>query len=129
MATETLQAIAKLHNLHAINLNLALSQRLIDLPAQQRSLVAFDEVRAIVDEAGSRGALLFNTEMLFDTSLKLNPLQCLQMLARHRTVVATWNGNLDGKALRYATPGHPDYRRISTEGLTCIVAPGVVGAA
>ena len=118
---EALRALAREHNLQPINLNLALSRRLLDIPAPQRPLVAFDQLRAIVDDAGPGGIFLFNTELLFDASLKLNPLQSLRMLARHRAIVATWNGSLGGKALQYAVPGHPDFRRFSTEGITYVV--------
>ena len=37
--------------------------------------------------------------------------QVLQGLARHRTVVAAWNGSIEGDYMTYAVPGHPEYRR------------------
>ena len=60
--------------------------------------------------------LLDNLELLFDVRLQQNPLRCLQALARHRTIVATWNGAVLGAGspvatLTYAVPNHPEYRR------------------
>ena len=117
---DSLRISAQLHDLHAINLNLSLSQRLLECPAGRRTPMASDMLRDVVEAAGSGGILLFNTELLFDASLKLNPLRSLLMLARERTVVATWNGSLDGTWLVYATPDHPDYRRVAAEECICI---------
>jgi hypothetical protein len=54
--------------------------------------------------------LLDNLELLFDISLKLDPLRCLQDLARDKTIVAAWNGTVTAGHLTYATPDHPEYR-------------------
>ena len=57
--------------------------------------------------------LLDNVEVLFDVSLKQDPLRLLQGLSRNKTVVAAWSGSIDGEHMLYATPGHPEYRRYS----------------
>jgi len=68
--------------------------------------------------------MLDNLEILFDVSLKLDPLRCLQDVARDRTVVAAWNGAVTAGHLTYATPDHPEYRRHALEDLV-IVCPEV----
>ena len=55
--------------------------------------------------------LLDNIEVLFDVSLKQDPLRLLQGLSRNKTVVAAWSGSIDGEHMVYATPDHPEYRR------------------
>jgi hypothetical protein len=65
----------------------------------------------IVGKHNDQTVLLDNLEVLFDSSLQVHPLRCLQDLARRRTVVATWNGTMTGGHLTYAAPDHPEYRR------------------
>jgi hypothetical protein len=71
-----------------------------------------------------QAVLLDNLELLFDVSLRLDPLRCLQDLARDTTIVAAWNGTVTAGHLTYATPGHPEYRRYALEDLV-IVCPEV----
>lgn len=91
------------------NLNLFLSRALLDLTSQQRQL----QVVPLLDSwlATQGGCVLVdNLEMLFDPSLKVDPLLVLQRLSRERTVVAAWPGGWDGHRLTYAEPGHPEHR-------------------
>jgi len=53
--------------------------------------------------------LLDNLEILFDTSLEVEPLRLLQVSSRNRTVVASWNGRFRDGTLTYAEPGHPEF--------------------
>src|SRR6266849_1014080 len=94
--TVALQEVAARTGALAINVNLALSQRMLEEITGQtdRELVVLD-----------------NLEMLFEVALKLDPLRLLQGLARQRTVVAAWNGSIEGDYMTYAVPGHPEYRR------------------
>jgi hypothetical protein len=48
----------------------------------------------IVGKNNEHAALLDNAELLFDVSLKQDPLQCLQGLSRHRAVVAASNSTI-----------------------------------
>ena len=65
----------------------------------------------IVNAAAADVILLDNIEVLFDVSLKQDPLRLLQGLSRNKTVVAAWSGSIDGEHMVYATPDHPEYRR------------------
>ncbi|MFH1009140.1 MAG: BREX-3 system P-loop-containing protein BrxF [Candidatus Latescibacterota bacterium] len=116
-----------------INVNLELSRGMLDLTERQRVLQLPRILGKIVNEADSTVVLLDNTEILFDGSLKQDPLRLLQGLSRNRTVVVSWNGEIrsEGRGPRtesegsfslltaesssfhlvYATPDHPEYRR------------------
>ena len=83
----------------------------------------------IAGAASSDVVLLDNVEILFDVTLRLDPLQCLRGLARNRTVVVAWNGTLTSNGehhsqLSYAEPGHPEYRRYSANDLV-VMSPVV----
>ena len=94
-----------------MNVNLRLSERLLDFTSRRRP----HEVQRILDEVvGEQHGptlLLDNTEMLFNPQLQLDPLRLLQLLSRNRSVVASWAGSYDGEQLTYAVPGHAESRR------------------
>lgn len=104
-----------------LNLNLELSQRLLDLTERQRALQVPEVIEGVLAE-DEPIVCLDNIEILFDTSLKQHPLRLLQQLARNRTVVAAWNGTVEEGSLVYAAPGHPEYRRYSAKDVI-IVCP------
>jgi hypothetical protein len=109
--TAALQEVAAQTGALVINVNLALSQRLLDLTERQRSLRIPRLLEEITAQADRELVGLDNLEILFDVALKLDPLRLLQGLSRHRTVVAAWNGSIEGNYMTYAAPGHPEYRR------------------
>jgi hypothetical protein len=64
--------------------------------------------------------LIDNIEILFEVSLKQDPLRLLQQISRNRTVVATWNGTIAGGYLTYAATNHPEYRRYPAHDLLIV---------
>lgn len=94
-----------------INVNLELSRRMLDLTERQRALQLPHLLAEIVGASAADVVLLDNVEVLFDVSLKWDPLRLLQGLSRNKTVVAAWSGAIDGEHMVYATPDHPEYKR------------------
>ncbi len=110
--TNALRTVADLTGLPYINVNLQLSEKLLSLIPRQRALNATTVLEDMISDVG-RTILLDNLEMLFHPSLQLDPLPCLQQLARrtNTTIVAAWNGSIEHGRLRYAQPGHPEWRQ------------------
>ena len=94
-----------------VNVNLELSRRMLDLTERQRALQLPRLIAEIVGASAADVVLLDNVEVLFDVSLKQDPLRLLQGLSRNKTVVAAWSGSIDGEHMVYATPDHPEYKR------------------
>ncbi|TNF32510.1 MAG: BREX-3 system P-loop-containing protein BrxF [Deltaproteobacteria bacterium] len=94
-----------------VNINLALSERLLELTVKQRALRVARLVDDIVQEQAGDTVLLDNIEMLFHPDLKQDPLRLLQSLSRNRTIVTAWRGAYMGSLLTYAAPDHPEFRR------------------
>jgi hypothetical protein len=107
--TRLLSQVAAQLDLPLINLSLLLSQRLLSQTRRQRALRAEGVAIEVIDEHLQSGLCLDNTELLFDSTLCLNPLTLLQEASRNRLIVATWNGPLTAGELRFAHAGHPDY--------------------
>jgi len=108
---------AALQDVHArtmaplVNVNLELSRRMLDLTERQRALQLPRLLAEIVGASAADVVLLDNVEVLFDVSLKQDPLRLLQGLSRNKTVVAAWSGSIDGEHMVYATPDHLEYKR------------------
>jgi len=84
---------------------------MLELTERQRALQLPRLLREIVDDAASEVVLLDNLEILFDVSLKQDPLRLLQGLSRNKTVVAAWNSSIDNDHMTYAVPDRPEYQR------------------
>jgi hypothetical protein len=121
--TRALHEVAKRTGFPRINVSLELSRRLLDLTERQRALQASRLLSDIVTGGDAQVVLLDNTEVLFDVSLRQDPLRCLQGLSRQRTVVAAWNGTVEHGYLIYARPDHPEYRRYSAGDLLVVSPP------
>lgn len=118
--TAVLQEVHRRTLTPLINVNLELSRSLLDLTERQRALQVPRLLAAIVNANSPEVVLLDNIELLFDISLRQDPLRLLQMLARNMTVVAAWNGTVVNGQLVYATPEHNEYRRYSTHDLLIV---------
>lgn len=108
--TGVVKQAAETRDWPSINVNLELSKRMLDLTARQRALQASIVLRDLVKGAGGDPVVLDNNEILFDRTLQLDPLRVLKDLSRTKTVVATWNGQIDDSGLTYAEPDHPEYQ-------------------
>lgn len=107
--TALLQEVAKDYGSSVVNVNLALSGKLLELTAKQRTLRLPILLGQIVEQAQSP-VILDNLEIIFDQYLRQDPLRLLQSISRNRTVVASWNGTESSGRLLYAETGHPEYR-------------------
>jgi ATPase family associated with various cellular activities (AAA) len=112
--TAALTELAAKHNWPRVNVNLCLSEKLLELTHRQRAIRVAGILDDIARDENSNVVLLDNIELLFATELAQDPLKLLQSISRNRTIVAAWPGNLDGAALTYAEPGHPEARRYPT---------------
>jgi predicted ribonuclease YlaK len=118
--TATLQALCAKLGVTRLNLNLELSRRLLDMPAQHRAIHLSSVLEEIIAEAGGAVVVLDNIELLFDPALQQDPLRLLQNLSRNRTIVAAWNGLCQDGRLVYGESGHIEYRSYPDRDL-CVV--------
>jgi len=118
--TSLLQEVSKQTGFRYINLNLELSRALLELTERQRILRLPLLIDEIIGKTVDQVVLIDNIEILFEVSLKQDPLRLLQQISRNRTVVATWNGTIAGGFLTYAAPNHPEYRRYPAHNLMVV---------
>lgn len=121
--TAALRALCDDNGLPYVNLNLVLSQRLLEHASKARPLRLRGALDEVLAKAEGEVVILDNIEILFDPGLKQDPLRLLQLASRNRTVVASWNGEAAGRTLSYAAAGHPEHRRY-TDVDTILVRAG-----
>jgi hypothetical protein len=123
--TIALRVVHERLGLPMININLELSQRMLELTERQRSLQLPGLLSEIVNKPLFETVLLDNIELLFDVSLKQNPLILLQGLSRNKTLVVAWSGTLEHGQIVYGVPSHPEYMRYPIEDMViiCPVTP------
>jgi len=125
--TASLAAVANQCGWRRLNVNLRVSEQLLEFTQKQRKV----RVAAILDELvraeNSSVVMLDNIELLFASELELDPLRLLQGLSRNLTIVAAWPGTVDVDCLTYAEPGHPEACRYSSPQ-ACIVSVDTAAA-
>lgn len=93
-----------------LNLNLLLSNELLELSVRMRAARIESILQDIVGEHNSDIMLFDNIELLFDAELQQDPLRLLQGISRNCTIISTWNGYVKDDHLLYAEAGHPEFR-------------------
>ena len=109
--TAALQDVHKQTGTPLVNVNLELSRELLELTERQRAVQLPRILSGILDKYDADLVLLDNIEVLFDVSLKQDPLRLLQGLSRNRTIAVAWSGTIDEGHIVYGTPDHNEYRR------------------
>jgi len=97
--TAALQSVAQDLRCQLVNVNLELSKRMLDLTRGQRSRQIERLLKDVIAAVSGEVVLLDNLEILFDTSLEVDPVRLLQVSSRNRTIVASWNGNFQDARL------------------------------
>jgi len=113
--SKLLREIHQKQSIPLINVGLALSSHVLELTGKQRTIQSVRLLENIIADTKEDIVLLDNIEILFDTSLKLNPFNMLRKISRNKTIVASWNGMVEDGYLTYAVLEHPEYRRDKIE--------------
>lgn len=117
-----LHSLAQNKGIKPLNVGAELGGRLASIPQRQRHLQTITILRELADQHATGDLLLLdNIELLFDRSLRLDPLDLLKRHAHARRVVTVWPGDLQGDArtgrLIYADMGHPEHQDYSPAGV------------
>jgi len=103
-----------------INLNHALTKRLLDVPKYQRPMISGKYVSEIFETFGNQILLVDNIEALFDPELSIDALKLLQKSSRSKILVVSWPGVYKEEEISYAEPGYRDYKSYSIKDLIII---------
>jgi hypothetical protein len=122
-ASQCIVHAASSYDLPIMNLSLELSERLLNIPRQDRTTFAVAVFADLITEQKTQVLLLNHLEILFDRSLSIDPFKLLQDSTRNTLLIISWPGEKTASSLAYATPSHSEYRcyKISDFGETIFV--------
>jgi len=112
--------LAKNASMGHINVNLELSRAMLPLTIRQRALRTTQLLSEMISTLSEDTILLSHLNILFDPALQQDPLRLLQNLSRRKTIIAVWDGDIQGQYLVYAEPEHPEYRHYPINDLILI---------
>lgn len=110
-----LKQIAESGNYAYVNLNLALSERLMMISSHERSLFVNQCMDEIINGINAGTVIFDHIEILFEKPLNIDPMALLKNLSRHRKLISAWPGIIKDNTLIYAKPGHPEYVKYPIE--------------
>jgi len=123
--TRLLQAVAAEAGWPVVNLGLELAKSLVDIPPAHRSAAAAEVTAKLLAER-SDVVVVDNIEVLFEPSLKLQPLELLKQASRSATLVVAWPGSSESGALVYSTPGYREHRSRDATGVSVLPIQSIV---
>ncbi|MFN3163022.1 MAG: BREX-3 system P-loop-containing protein BrxF [Pseudohongiellaceae bacterium] len=116
--TELIRQLGINNEMKVVNVGAVLGKMLVSVPKRRRPILTSVKMREIAEWYANGDLLLLdNIELLFDQTLKLDPLDLLKQHAHSRRVVVVWPGELVGGRLIYAQMGHPEYQDYGLDGL------------
>ncbi len=93
---------------------------MLETPVRSRPLKVAGLLDDLLDGVEDDRVLLDNIEILFDDSLKVEPLALLRGVSRRRLVMVIWRGEIEAGNLVYGVPGHPEYRNYPAQDVTLV---------
>jgi len=109
-ASRLLEIASAVDDFQLINMDLELSEKLVDIPKQNRPKLITSVFADLLIENRSKVLCLDHIHILFDCTLSVDPLKLLRSNAKNLTLVVAWPGDKNASSLSYATPNHPEYR-------------------
>ncbi len=100
-------------NMSSVDLNLLLSEKLLDVPVNKRSRAVGTLITDIIKAKDSEILAIIGYELLFLPELKQDPIRLFEELSKERTVVVFWKGKYENGILTHAEPWHREYREYS----------------
>ena len=111
---EKLQTIEKID---CLNLNFHLSKILIQLSKNEFN-DPVEIIENLLSENSSKDIILFsNINILFDSTLKWNPMDILKKLSRNHFLIVFWEGNTNENNLQYAVQSHLEFYQYPLQDL------------
>ena len=93
-----------------IAVNTRLSQMLLDVAPRRRPAIAPKVFGDILQAFAPGPVLCQEIELLFEPTLKLDPLRLFRDQSRHTTTAVLWPGSYVDGILTYAVPEHAHYQ-------------------
>jgi hypothetical protein len=114
------RCIAEGLGIPCVNIGEKLGEKLLEVPTKRRPLEVAGILGNLLDEVGDDGVLLDHIEILFEASLRVEPLTLLRNLSRRRLIVVMWREAIEAGNLVHGFPGHPEFRSYPARAVTLV---------
>ncbi len=93
-----------------LSLGRMLAEAILSASPRQRSVGAQRVLRALLRESKPGPVVCTDIDLLFEPTLRLDPLRLLREASRETDLVVAWPGSYSGSVLAYAASEHSHYR-------------------
>ena len=118
--SRVLRAAAAASEWPVVNLGVELAQALVSLPESRRSLAVSGVLEGLVASKQAPVVALDDIEVLFEPSLRLQPLELLKQISRSTVLVVAWPGTLEMDRLTFGETGRPEHITLSSAGVSAL---------
>lgn len=104
--------VSHLHQEHEwplLDISGQLSKGLLSISARRRSRYARTWIQDACKNVGAELVICKDIDLLFDQSLKIDPLQLFRQISREQKIIVAWPGTFKKDTLSYAVPEHAHY--------------------
>lgn len=116
-----LRALAEAEDGVFVEVGKKLSEALIEVPAPLRTASVEECFSACFGEPLPAVTCLDHLEILFEPSLRINPITLVKGASRHAVIVSAWPGMTKDGQLTFGSPDHPAYMEPSKQDLESLV--------
>lgn len=119
--TALLRSMAEADGGVFVELGKTLSRALLDVPVPLRTASVEESFAACFAESPQKSTCLDNIEILFEPSLRINPITLIKRASRHSLLIVAWPGAISQECLLFGPSDHPAHLKIAMQELESIV--------
>lgn len=108
------------YKLPCVSVNKDLSKSLIGQPNANHSRDTLNWISLKIKEIDKEPLLLQDFDLIFDPTLKLDPLVVFRQTSKNKKLLVLWPGNFNNNILSYASPEHAHFRTWANPGVEII---------
>ncbi|MBX3742593.1 MAG: BREX-3 system P-loop-containing protein BrxF [Akkermansiaceae bacterium] len=116
-----LRGLAEAEDGVVVDVGKILSSSFIEVPVSLRSASVEDCFTACLGESPSALTCLDHLEILFEPSLRVNPVALIKGASRHAVLVASWPGTTSTGHLFFGAADHPSHMDMSEHELESVL--------
>ena len=119
--TDLSRALSEAEDGVFVALGKKLSGALLEVPIPLRTAAVEECFTECLATSRGQVTCIDNLEILFESSLKINPVSLIKGKSRHRLIVASWPGTHEHGHLVFAPSDHPAHTKIAEGDLESLI--------
>lgn len=116
-----IRSVADAENGTVLDIGKLLSVALLELTSPFRAVSVDDAFSDILSSGGKEVLCLDHLEILFETSLMLQPIDLVRNASRRFHLLASWPGTFSQDFLIFGPDDHPAHVKIPRQDLECLI--------